>query len=142
MAVKTYENFNIIEAAKQAGFGMLLKAAEKAGLLDYLETAEDITIFAPDDEAFNAIEKTVLEGLMMVQNQDKLADILKYHIISSKMPSEAVESLDDIEMMNGQKVEIFKRNGDLLVNEAKIIQPDIHTKNAIIHSIDKVLMPE
>jgi len=142
MAVKTYENVNIADAAKQAGFNMLLKAAEKAGLLDFLKTAEDITIFAPDDDAFNAIERTVLEGLMMVQNKDRLADILKYHVISSRMPSQAVESLDEIEMMNGQYVEIFKRNSDLLVNDARVIQPDIYTKNGVIHSIDKVLMPE
>lgn len=142
MVVKTYENLSIVEAAKQAGFDMLIKAADKAGLLDTLETAEDITIFAPDDEAFNALEKTVLEGLLQLENKDKLANILKYHIISSKMPSETVVSMDEIEMMNGQKVEIFKRNGDVLINESKVIQPDIQTKNGIIHSIDKILMPE
>ena len=40
MAVKTYENLSIVEAARQAGFDMLLKAVEKADLLDILETAE------------------------------------------------------------------------------------------------------
>ncbi len=142
MTIRTYENLNIAEAAKQAGFSILLEAIIKAGLAEALQSSENITVFAPDNDAFNELDKSLLENLLKPENKDKLVEILKYHVISGEMPSDAVVSLDEIEMMNGKTVEIFQRNGDVLINDARVIQPDIKTKNGIIHVIDKVLIPE
>ena len=141
MVVKTYENFNIAEAAHQLGFKTLIDAAKKAGLYDLLVSGEDITVFAPDDDAFNLLQKGITASYIETHSGDKIAEILKYHIASSAMTSEYVESVDEIEMMNGQRAEIFKKDHTLLINDARIIQPDIKAKNGIIHSIDKVMMP-
>lgn len=142
MVVRTYEDLSIAEAAQQAGFSVLIEAAKKADLYDTLENAQNITVFAPDDNAFNAIEKFILEGLLKLENKEKLAEILKFHIVSSEMPSEAVKAVDEIEMLSGHSSCIVQKNGDLYICDAKITQPDIRTKNGIIHAIDKVLMPE
>lgn len=142
MVVKTYENLSVIEAARQAGFDMLVDAAEKAGLTEILETSQNITVFAPDDNAFNIIEKTVLGGMLKVENKDKLANILKNHVVSSSMTLDEITSLDEIQVMNGNMVSVNRRNSHVLLNDARIIQPDIQTKNGIIHSIDKVIMPD
>lgn len=140
--ITTYENLNILEAASQAGFDIFLKAAKEANLDGVLESADNITVFAPDDNAFNKLEKFLLESILKVENKEKLGEILKYHIISSTMTADAIESVDNIEMMNGKKTEIFKKNGTLMINDAEITEPDIKVKNGIIHKINKVLLPE
>ncbi|OGI04889.1 MAG: hypothetical protein A2Y25_07730 [Candidatus Melainabacteria bacterium GWF2_37_15] len=142
MAVKTYENLNIAEAAYQSGFRTLIEAAKKAGLYDLLVSGQDITVFAPDDHAFNLIQTGVTGSFLKIESRERIADILKYHIVSHAMTSDQVVSVDDIEMMNGEMVEVFKRDHTILINNSRIIQPDIYAKNGIIHSIDKVLMPE
>jgi len=140
--ITTYENLNILEAANQANFSIFLKAAKKAKLDGMLESADNITVFIPDDNAFNKLEKIFLEGLLKIGKENQLANILKYHIVSSNMPADAVQSVDSIEMMNGQKADIFRKNGTLMINDAEITEPDIKVKNGVIHKINKVLLPK
>jgi transforming growth factor-beta-induced protein len=46
---------NIVEVAAEAGsFSILIEAAQKAGLAGFLSTEEDLTVFAPTDDAFEA----------------------------------------------------------------------------------------
>lgn len=139
--ITEYENLTVTEAASKAGFNIFNKAIKEAKLDEFLESADFITIFAPDDEAFNKLEKFLLESLLKIENKEKLAEILKYHVVSSSMPAEAVESVDFIEMLNGKNAEIFKKNGSLMINDAEIKEPDIKIKNGVIHKINKVLMP-
>lgn len=142
MATKVYEKIEVTGALKEMGFDTLLKALKAADLMDALESAENITIFAPNNEAFEKLEKSVLQDLLKEENREKLSDILKYHVISSEIPSDTVVSFDSIEMMNGHDAEILKRNGSVLINDAEIIETDIKAKNGMIHVIDRVLMPE
>jgi len=140
--VKIYENLNIMEALLEAGLDELLMKMKDAGLLEMLESAENITIFAPTDEAFEEIREIFPKGFLNRADREKLANILKYHVISSVLPSEAVMSFDDIETMNGKKARIFTRDAATLINDAEIIETDIKTQNGIIHKINKVLIPE
>ena len=58
------------------------------------------------------------------------------------MKSQDVIKLDDIETVEGSKIEIMRRNDDVLINDAKVVMADIYTKNGVIHVIDKVLLPK
>ncbi len=139
--ITTYENLNILQALPQAGLNILLKAVKEANLDSVIESADNITVFAPDDNAFNKLEGFISESLLKPENKEKLADILKYHLVSSAMPADAVESIDSIEMMNGKKADIFRQNCTLMINDARITGADIKVKNGIIHKINKVLLP-
>ena len=75
---------NIVETAKQSGqFATLLTAAEAAGLVELLSNEGPITIFAPTDAAFAALPKGTVPALL--KDKDKLANILKYHVISGDL---------------------------------------------------------
>lgn len=142
MTVTTYENLNLAQAANLAGFKTLLDAARKAGLYELLASGENITVFAPDDNAFNILQKSIAGGFLAMESKEHIADILKYHIVSSELNIDMVTSFDEIEMMNGETVEISMSDHIILVNDSRITQANIKTKNGIIHAIDKVLMPE
>ncbi len=140
--ITAYENLNAMEAAEQTGLNIFVKMLKEADLYETLESANDITVFAPDDHAFNRLEKFLLDTILKVANREKLVDIFKYHIIPGIMTADAIESVDNIEMLNGQKVDIFKKDSVIMINDAEIIEADIKVKNGIIHKINRVLLPE
>ena len=71
---------NIVETAEKAGtFNTLLAAAKAAGLAGTLAEGENLTVFAPTDEAFAALPAGTVENLLKPENKDKLVAILSYH---------------------------------------------------------------
>jgi uncharacterized surface protein with fasciclin (FAS1) repeats len=142
MAVETYRDLNILEAAKKAEKFTTLIAAINAADLNETLTKGSFTVFAPTDDAFKNLPAGTLEMLLKPENKEKLVQILKYHVISGSVKSPDVIKVDNIETVEGSKIQIMRRNNDVLINDAKIVMVDIYTKNGIIHVIDKVLMPQ
>ncbi len=134
---------NIVEVADKAGsFKTLLAAAKAAGLADALATTKDITVFAPTDEAFAKLPKGTVESLLKPENKEKLAAILKYHVIKGKVMAADVLKMKGgkVETLEGAKVTI-KIKPSVMVNNAKVIKTDIVADNGVIHVIDHVLLP-
>jgi uncharacterized surface protein with fasciclin (FAS1) repeats len=73
---------NIVETADSVGtFKALLAAARAAGLADALSSTEDITVFAPTDDAFAALPAGTVEDLLKPEKKDKLVAILTLHVL-------------------------------------------------------------
>ena len=73
---------NIVETAQDAGdFSTLIAAAEAAGLVETLTGEGPFTVFAPTDEAFAALPEGTVEDLLLPENQDRLTEILTFHVI-------------------------------------------------------------
>ena len=131
---------NIVEVAQEAGnFNTLLQAATAAGLADTLANTENLTVFAPTDEAFAKIPSAILDALL--KDKSTLRDVLTYHIVGAKVPASVAVALTEATMLNGKKVAISFDGQDLFINDAKVIAKDIQAKNGVIHVIDTVLLP-
>lgn len=139
------EKKDIVETAKAAGtFNTLLAAAEAAGLVGALKGEGPLTVFAPTDEAFAALPAGTVESLLLPENKDQLAGILKLHVISGKVKSKDLA---------GTVTTATTLNGDLTVDgtdgvsvaapgsTATVTTADIYTSNGVIHVIDTVLLP-
>jgi len=132
---------DIIEVATAAGsFTTLAKAIEAAGLAETLKGEGPFTVFAPTDEAFAKLPEGTLESLL--QDKEKLAAILTYHVVPGEVSSEDVAQLSMATTVNGQDVEISTTDGKVTVGEATVTQTDIAASNGVIHVIDTVLLPE
>lgn len=132
----------IPEVATQAGqFETLLAAADAAGLVDALNGEGPLTVFAPTDEAFAKLPEGTVASLLRPENRDQLAEILKYHVVSGRVYSEAVVDLDAATTLLGSDVHISLEDDKVMVNEAQVIATDIDASNGVIHVIDSVLMP-
>jgi uncharacterized surface protein with fasciclin (FAS1) repeats len=59
----------------------LVSAAYLGNLLDTLRGGSTFTLFAPTDEAFARLPKEDLAALLRDENKDKLAEILRYHVV-------------------------------------------------------------
>lgn len=132
---------DIVDTASEAGnFTTLIAAVEAAGLVETLKGEGPFTVFAPTDEAFEALPDGTLDDLLLEENRDQLVSILSYHVVPG-----SVASTDLTEGMTAATVEgsevTFALEGGPKVNDANITQPDIEADNGVIHVIDKVIMP-
>ncbi len=137
---------NIVETAKGAGsFETLLAAAQAAGLADALATGENLTVFAPTDDAFAALPDGTVEMLLKPENKDKLAAILMYHVVprklmSTDLPGRSIK-VKTLKADGDKTLSVEKSSKGVSVDNAMVISADIVTDNGIIHVIDKVVLP-
>ncbi|KAJ8266680.1 hypothetical protein GJAV_G00133390 [Gymnothorax javanicus] len=115
--------------------------AQEAGLLDKLGEPGQMTLFAPTDEAFDKIDREVLNRLM--SDKGVLQALLKYHLLKSVQCSEAIMAGSYYETEEGTNIEIGCDGDSLTVNGIKmVLKKDIVASNGVIHLIDQVLMPD
>ncbi|WP_421853222.1 fasciclin domain-containing protein [Oricola sp.] len=137
---------NIVEVAKGAGtFNTLLAAAEAAGLAGALVEGDNLTVFAPTDEAFAALPAGTVETLLKPENKDQLVAVLSYHVLprelaSNMLPGRTIH-VKTIKQGGDRTLAVTKGGGGVTVDEANVVAADIRADNGIIHVIDKVMLP-
>lgn len=135
---------DIVDTAVSAGtFKTLVAAVKAADLVDTLKGKGPFTVLAPNDEAFKKLPEGTVANLLKPENKEKLAAILKYHVIPSKAMAADVVKLDGkkVKTVEGSEVAIKVSNGTVMVDKAKVIKTDIDTSNGVIHVIDTVIIP-
>lgn len=133
---------NLVEVATEAGmFNTLIAAAKAAGLVDPLVGEDDLTVFAPTDDAFAALPEGTVESLLKPENKDKLASILKLHILPGRVYSDKAVKEGTFESLSGQNLNIDVNDGKATVNGSGLIKTDIDASNGVVHVIDTVILP-
>ena len=133
---------DIVDAAVAAGsFKTLAAALQAADLADTLKGKGPFTVFAPTDEAFARLPKVTLESLLKPESKGALAGILTYHVVSGEIGSNKVVRLNHAETLNGQRVDIAVKDGNVFIDSAKVVAADIRCSNGVIHVIDSVILP-
>lgn len=132
---------SIIETAKSAGsFKTLLAAVEAADLAGALSGEGPFTVFAPTDEAFAALPEGTIDSLL--KDKKKLASILTYHFLEGAVKAESIVGIDKAETLNGQSVMVKVSDGNVMIDQAKVVTTDIVCSNGVIHVIDAVMLPK
>ena len=131
---------DIVDTAVAAGsFNTLVTAVKAAGLVGTLKGKGPYTVFAPNDAAFSKLPPGTVESLL--KNKAKLANILKYHVLSGRVKAADVAGKSlQVKTLAGIPVNVDGSLG-VRVNDAQVIQPDIEASNGVIHVIDTVLIP-
>ena len=138
----TMASANIVATADQAGqFTTLLAAAKAAGLADVLANDGPFTVFAPTDAAFGALPAGTIEELLKPANRDALARILKFHVLSGKVGSDALADGIQVATLAGADAAIAASEGGFTIEGAQIVATDIAASNGVIHVIDRVILP-
>jgi uncharacterized surface protein with fasciclin (FAS1) repeats len=117
----------------------LVSAVKQAGLVDSLNTAPALTVFAPTNDAFKKIPAADLKKVLA--DKKTLTSILTYHVVAGKLAPEQLAGTH--KTLNGAEVtvegsgEAFKVGG-----AASVICGNVQTANATVYIIDSVLMPK
>ncbi|MFJ4782607.1 fasciclin domain-containing protein [Streptomyces sp. NPDC088794] len=126
-------------ASNNPALSTLVTAVKKAGLVDTLNNAQNITVFAPTNDAFAKIPKATLDKVLADKAQ--LTKILTYHVVGQKLAPADLEkgSFDTLEK---SKLTTAGSGESYTVNDsAKVVCGNVKTANANVYIIDTVLMP-
>ncbi|MEC9131772.1 MAG: fasciclin domain-containing protein, partial [Verrucomicrobiota bacterium] len=74
-------------ASEHKSLKTLVKALKSAGLTDILKLKGPFTVLAPTDDAFSKLPEGTLEGLLQPENRQKLAILLKNHVLTAQLKS-------------------------------------------------------
>jgi uncharacterized surface protein with fasciclin (FAS1) repeats len=117
----------------------LVAAVKAAGLVDTLNSASNITVFAPDNAAFAKIPAATLKGILA--NKAELTKILTYHVASGRYTAAQLASGAKIKTLEGGTVTPAMMAGNYTVNGASVVCGNVQTANATVYIINTVLTP-
>ncbi|WP_309866898.1 fasciclin domain-containing protein [Luteibacter sp. 1214] len=149
-----YPTKNIVQnAVNSKDHTTLVAAVKAAGLVDTLSGPGPFTVFAPTNEAFNALPAGTIDTLVKPENKATLTKILTYHVVSGRYTASDLMALvakgngkASLTTVQGEPLTVMQSGKTLEVTDAKggvahVTIGDVLQSNGVIHVVDKVLMP-
>lgn len=117
----------------------LVTAVKKAGLVDTLNSAEALTVFAPTNDAFAKIPEADLNAVLA--DKALLTKILTHHVIGEQLAPDALAG--DHMTLNKDTVNVKGSGEEFTVakENSAVLCGNIPTANATVYVVDTVLMP-
>lgn len=150
-----YPTKNIVEnAVNSKDHTTLVAAVKAAGLVPTLESAGPFTVFAPTNEAFDALPAGTVPSLLKPENKAKLTSILTYHVVPGKLSSEDLMKMvkmhhgkATLKTVEGENLYVSMKGKNLMItdengNSARVTIADVNQSNGVIHVVNRVLLPK
>lgn len=126
-------------ASNNPVLSQLVGAVQKAGLVDTLNTAQDITVFAPTNDAFAAVPKKTLDAAM-ADPKGLLTKVLTNHVVQGRLSPDQLAG--DHTTLAGTTITVKGSGEDFTVGDAHVVCGNVQTANATVYIIDGVLLPQ
>lgn len=130
------DNRTIVQAVEDAGYTTFASLVRDAGLEDTLNEGT-YTVFAPTNEAFDALPEGTLEDL----SENELADVLTYHVVEGEYMASDLENRETLTTVQSGILPVNTTDNEVTIGTANVVEPDIIASNGVIHGIDEVLLP-
>ncbi len=134
----------VADIAIDNGFSTLVTAVATAELLPVVtDPFATLTVFAPDNAAFDDLATalgTDINGLLALPN---LADVLTYHVLATEVDAASVTNggiVQPVSTTNTLKTTVTG-TGDVFVNQAQVQLVDLTADNGLVHTLDAVVLP-
>lgn len=121
----------------------LVTAVTEAQLVDTLNSAEALTVFAPTDCAFAALDPATLEAAL-ADPSGLLTTVLGFHVVAGERLSAAdLAGKTELQTFTGETLQLSAEGETIAVGggQATVVVGDIQTANATVHLIDSVMLP-
>ena len=129
----------IVESASHT---VLEAAVTKANLVTALQAAGTFTVFAPTDSAFAAALQTLELTQAQLLDLDTLPDILKHHVLTSKVLSSQIAAGEStVTTLAGTTLTVTKSSSGVFIGGAQVTAADLEAENGVVHVINQVLLP-
>lgn len=127
-------------ALANSSFTTLVAALNKANLVNALKDDGPFTVFAPTNDAFNALFSDLrVTGIDQIP-EDDLTDILLYHVVDGNFRSNQL-STGEVTTLNGSSISVDVGTSVTINQNTSVVLADVQGTNGVIHVIDKVLLP-
>jgi transforming growth factor-beta-induced protein len=136
------ETRNIVQIAQDTeGLEDLVTALTKyPDLVNTLSAPGTFTVFAPTNDAFDAVLDAIGQASIDDLPEDVLENILQYHVHASAAITSDIITAGLVPMVNGENATITINNG-VFIDNAQVIFPDVLATNGVIHVVDNVIVP-
>lgn len=137
---------NIVEVAQDdPNLSLLVEAVVAADLTSTLSADGTLTVFAPTNDAFNALftELGITKDALFA-DKALLTSVLTYHVLGTEVKAAGIPVGKPITTLQGS---YFKIDGTpLAITDGRnrvsgIAKTDIDASNGVIHVVDQVLLP-
>lgn len=125
-------------ASNNPALSTLVSAVQAANLGDTLNSAQDITVFAPTNDAFGALPKETLDAAM-ADPTGLLTTVLTGHVVEGRLAPEQVAG--EHQTLGGGSITVTGSDEEFMVGEASVVCGNVQTANATVYIIDQVLLP-
>jgi uncharacterized surface protein with fasciclin (FAS1) repeats/outer membrane protein OmpA-like peptidoglycan-associated protein len=113
----------------------------EAGLDAVLDGPEPLTLFAPDNAAFDEVSADVLAELR--NDPELLAEVLRHHLVPGRVTMADLDDLDGGSLGTLHAAElVVGRSGDSpTISGATVVEGDLAAGNGVVHVIDRLVLP-
>ncbi|MEV4455635.1 fasciclin domain-containing protein [Microbispora sp. NPDC049633] len=119
----------------------MASALSRGNLAQYLDSAKDITVFVPVNDAFVKLPKFELDRMFSDEDKDWTRQVLTYHVTEGRKTRDELSNAK-LTTKEGHELTTRLSGQDLVINnDAKVLCGEIQTANATVYLIDKVLIP-
>ena len=125
-------------ASNNPALSTLVTAVTKAGLVDTLNNATDITVFAPTNDAFAKLPKKDLDAVL--NDKAMLTKVLTNHVVAGRLDPMQLAGTHDT--LAKTELKVTGSGEDFMVGDAKVVCGNVQTMNATVYIIDSVLLPK
>jgi len=139
---------NVVQLAQgNPDLSILVEAVVAADLAGTLSAPGPYTVFAPTNAAFAALltELGVTKAELLA-NKPLLTAVLQYHVLGARVAKAQIPLGKAISPLAGGIFKIDMVGADVVITDgrnrtARIVAADIPASNALVHVVDKVILP-
>ena len=118
----------------------LKKTVHASDMDQLLSSSGPYTFIAPNDLAFEKLEKGLVDKLLEPQNRSKLANLLSNHIISGKIPFKELKNGDKLTTVNGKELVVQEKGGAISIGDINLLSREAKISNGVMYVADKVIL--
>jgi len=129
---------DILDTLRADGsFQTLLRLMETAGLTGRLQEPGPLTLFAPNDEAFQRVNVEEISA-----DRDNLVLLLNYHLVDGKLTAAEIAVNEQLMTISDKSLAVRLEEGLQVIDNARYLRTDLECVNGIIQVIDNVFLPQ
>ncbi len=122
-------------------FSLLMEALVYTDLVEALQADGPFTVFAPHNEAFEALLGQLGVSSIIDLSKEAVTNILLYHVVEKDMDFTTGRRFRYETTLSGEKLFIFRNYHNFVVNNVHVIAADIEADNGQVQVINSVLLP-
>jgi uncharacterized surface protein with fasciclin (FAS1) repeats len=119
-----------------------ISVAQQAGVFEAMQGLGPYTVFAPSDDAWNALGEDEINRLLERENRDELARLVAFHVVPGRWTLEDLQNVDSVPTISGRFLPVGHDGADVQVGGVTIEEMSEETEDGVVYVMENVLDPE
>jgi uncharacterized surface protein with fasciclin (FAS1) repeats len=131
----------LAEEADEPSLLAFYTASLAVGLRDLFRGPGPVTVFAPRDEAFEELPKSMVAELLRPRHRDALLRLLAHHVVEGELRLDASSGPGLLFPEESAPIPIWHSDAGLHVGDARVLSGPHEASNGLLYVVDRLLLP-